>query len=208
MSHKKIHIKSGQVFGRLTALHDDFLIGRNRWVNCLCSCGKTKSIRLSSLIRGYSASCGCYRIEQLKKNNSTHGYSRAGKVASTYVIWSKMKGRCKNEKTKDFPNYGGRGIKVCDRWQSFESFLKDMGERPVGMSIERINNDRNYEKSNCKWATNKEQARNRSSTRFIEFNGERRCISDWAEVYKIKRATLYARLKRGVQMNEAVLCDG
>ena len=104
--------------------------------------------------------------------------------------------RCNNPKNPDYPRYGGRGITVCERWMTFENFLADMGEKPRGQSIDRINNNGNYEPGNCKWATQREQVRNSSHMRLITCNGETLCFKDWAARLKISPSSLYRRLKR------------
>jgi hypothetical protein len=121
-----------------------------------------------------------------------------------FEVWKSMLGRCGNPKDKNYFRYGGRGIIVCDRWKDFVNFLEDMGERPLGMTLERINNDSNYEPQNCRWATVKEQARNRRGQRLIEFNGETKCLSEWAEQYKIIPDTLASRLKAGMDITRAL----
>lgn len=108
-----------------------------------------------------------------------------------------MKQRCSNPKNPAYKYYGGRGIKVCERWKVFDNFLSDMGERPTGMKLDRINNDGNYELSNCRWATHKEQCRNMSNNRLLTLNGVTKCIAEWAEFLKIKPQILYSRSKEG-----------
>ena len=106
--------------------------------------------------------------------------------------------RCENPKAKNFPRYGGRGITVCERWRtSFEAFLSDMGSRPEGKTLDRIDNEGNYEPSNCRWATASEQQRNMRSNQWVEFNGERMIVTDWARRLGISHGTLRHRLARG-----------
>lgn len=126
--------------------------------NCICDCGNKKAIPGSNIKNGQAKSCGCLRIEATTKRLTTHGKSRT----PTYNIWCSMRERCSNEKVKNYHRYGGRGVKVCARWEnSFESFYFDMGEKPEGLSIDRIDNNGNYEPGNCKWSTNCEQSSNR-----------------------------------------------
>jgi hypothetical protein len=161
----KIDIKVGEKFGRLTVIKESepkiFNSGRKeRKLLCQCECGNVKDIILNSLRTGVTKSCGCFFSEKIKTINIKHGHSYTKK--SAYGSWSDMRQRCLNPNNQDYKYYGGRGIKVCDRWlESFNNFLEDMGERPEGLSIDRIDVNGNYEPSNCKWATRKEQTGNR-----------------------------------------------
>jgi hypothetical protein len=146
-------------------------------------------------------SCGCVRIEATAKRVRTHGRS----TSNTYKIWNGIKQRCLNTQSKAYLTYGNRGITMCNEWTIFQNFLNDMGERPAGLSIERINNDLGYCKENCKWATSKEQASNKRTTRIIEIDGVSKSMKDWsreenARVYE----TIRARLKRGIPPKQAV----
>jgi hypothetical protein len=139
---------------------------------------------------GNTRSCGCLYVEQARTMNLIHGRSHTPGV---YSCWSNMMKRCRGVSD---PYYGGRGIKVCDRWHSFENFLADMGERPVGQTIERIDNDGDYEPSNCRWATRKEQSRNQRKNILVTLNGETLCLSEWAERLNINVGTVRSRIKR------------
>ncbi len=124
-----------------------------------------------------------------------HGHARVGKVSPTHLVWQHMMSRCNYEKNIRWPNYGGRGIKICWRWHIFRNFLADMGERPSREhSIDRIDNNGDYEPGNCRWATRKEQCRNRKSNRIIEFQGQRLTLAEWSERTGIKSFTIAARI--------------
>jgi hypothetical protein len=156
---------SGQLFGRLKVLkRHGRKHGHTTWV-CVCSCGN-KCVKIAThLVNGLSRSCGCLRSEVASRSgkaNTTHGNAKHGlgiKPSKTYRTWRAMKVRCLNANHTHYDRYGGRGISVCARWlNSFENFLADMGERPDGLSL---NNDGNYEPSNCRWASAREQGQNR-----------------------------------------------
>ena len=149
---------TGQKFGRLLVLK--FLESRDnkRFWLCLCDCGKFKEKPTGELTNGGTLSCGCMKREKILKATTTHGLTKTPE----YQTWAGIKKRCLNSKNKDYHHYGGRGITICKRWlNSFENFLEDMGERPSkNHSIDRIDNNSNYCKENCRWATQKEQKRN------------------------------------------------
>jgi hypothetical protein len=133
-----------------------------------------------------------------------HGHSIGGKHSRTYVAWREMVRRCTYPRHHQFKSYGGRGITVCERWMRFPAFLEDMGEAPEGLSLDRRENSKGYDKANCRWATMKEQGRNRRNNRLITLNGETHCISEWAEMIGAQNGTIYARLRTGWDVEAAL----
>jgi len=135
----------------------------------------------------------------------THGHCKNYHRSRTYNVWHKMRQRCFNPKDPKYPNYGGRGITIDPRWMVFETFLEDMGVCPDKHSIDRIDNNANYCKANCKWSTNKEQCNNRRSCRYLEFNGKKMTHQQWAESLGFKEGSAIAfRLKSGWTIEEAL----
>ena len=174
--------------------------GTATWL-CICDCGNQRIIAGTSLRAGRNKSCGCASPLFTTEKMKTHGKSRD----RIYSIWVGMLIRCSEKsKGKTRKNYFLRGINVCDKWKNFESFYEDMGEPSLNYSIERINNNGNYEPGNCKWATSKEQGNNTSANKKIEFNGQIKNISQWAELLNIKPNTLTYRLKRGWSIERAL----
>lgn len=184
---------TGLRFGRLVVIsfsHKDKR--RKSYWNVKCDCGNTKIVAGFNLGTNIN-SCGCLQKESRIFCSTTHGKRKT----KTYSIWNSMKQRCNNEKSLFFAHYGARGVFVCDRWKdSFQNFIDDMGECPSGMSIDRINNDGPYSPENCRWSSKKTQARNRRSNKVIEFNGQIKTLSEWAESLNIKLGTLHSRLNR------------
>jgi hypothetical protein len=166
---------TGQTFGRLTA---QWPIGRSpqgAWWLCLCKCGNLHPVKISSLRNSETKSCGCLRIDLGRTAKLTHGYTKNGILTPEYRSWAAAKTRCTNVRSRQFPDYGGRGITFCARWrgsEGFVNFLTDMGVRPAGTSLDRINNDGNYEPGNCRWATNKQQVDNRRIRTIENFSDE------------------------------------
>lgn len=199
----RIKDMTGMKFGRLTvvSLNTELTTTRSAVWKCECECGKEKNIDGSSLRRGDTKSCGCYRIEKTIFTNTTHGNSKKRE----YPVWIGMIRRCLNPDSNSFKRYGGRGIKVCERWRdSFENFYTDMGPRPPGSSIDRIDNDGDYEPKNCRWATWIEQCRNRRNNRLIEHSGKIQTLSAWAIETGIDGDSISSRLKAGWTVADAL----
>ncbi len=191
---------TGRRFGRLIviSLAPKRSPKTSHW-NVRCNCGKEFVTWGGSLASGETQSCGCLKVETAGLQSLKHGCA-SGDVTPEYKTWAGIKRRCYNVKTKDYQRYGGRGIKVCDRWlESFENFLEDMGQRPSDQhSIDRHpDNNGNYEPGNCRWATIEEQARNRRSTKLITLWGFTGTQGQIVERFGISAATLRGRVNRG-----------
>lgn len=183
----------GKRFGRLTVVSGAMTTNRRRF-NVICDCGRTSIVSMSNLKSGHTQSCGCLHKEALKKPR-THGMSKS----SEYKSYHKMLERCYNPKDINYKNYGGREIRVCDRWlESFENFFADMGKKPTPKhSIERNETDGNYEPSNCRWATKLEQNRNRRRHAWFEHGGIKLIREDWAKVFQVAPSQINLQIKRG-----------
>lgn len=195
----------GCEFGRWTVLEYCGSSGQGAMWTCKCQCGTIKNIRSASLLNGRSTSCGCYARDSLAKRATQHGHNtRKTGQSPTYKSWRAMLKRCDDPKQNGYHNYGGKGIKVCDEWRSFECFLRDMGERPDCKTLDRIDNSLGYTKENCRWMSMKEQANNRSTNTRLTHQGKTHTISEWADILGIKRVTISTRLFRGASIENAL----
>lgn len=195
----------GTKYGSLTVLGIERFEKKNGFfVATRCDCGTEKIVRFNYLMNGHTKSCGCL-IGIKNKSRATHKHTERGNINRTYAIYRDMRTRCENPHYRQFYLYGGRGIKVCDRWrQGYENFLADMGERPAGMTLERIDVDGDYGLHNCRWATPAEQANNKRNSRFIEYQGRRQTVAQWARELGILDKTIYARLAQGWPPDKAL----
>lgn len=192
---------TGKSFGHLIVLSEN---GRHRkeaaWL-CLCECGTEITLPGFRLRSGQTKSCGCLRNELIRKATTVHG--RADTKGS-WRIWIDMRRRCERPNDSAFPRYGGRGIKVCERWSVFANFLEDMGEHPPGMTLDRIDNNGNYEPSNCRWTTYSRNNRNKRNNHLLTIGDITRCIADWSDASGIAARTIWRRISLGWPSEAAV----
>jgi len=183
----------GEKYGRLTVMQRSE--SRPRYFTCECECGVTKEVFSSHLKGGKTTSCGCYHKEIVSTLMKARQTKHSMYGTPEYTKWNAMMDRCFNPNSKNFVNYGGRGITVDTLWHNFENFYKDMGDSN-GLTLERVNNEIGYTASNCRWATQKEQANNRRSCRQITFKGKTQNITQWAKELNVPRTRLYERICR------------
>lgn len=169
--------------------------GRMHWfVPCVCSCGRFDYVAATTIRKGMGKKCrpcGKYKI---------HGMA----ATPTYSSWTAMMSRCYRSKTNDYESYGGRGIRVFERWHGFEAFYADMGDRPEGKTLDRINSNTNYGPGLCRWATSREQARNHRNNVWVEAFGQKMIITDWSEQTGIHQRTIRARIANGWPVEKAL----
>lgn len=194
---------SGQRFGRLTVIAQAGTAGKNALWICQCDCGGFKVVPGIRIRFGSVKSCGCIQKEKAAARLRTHGQSGTRE----YRIWNGISKRCLNPAFIGWRLYGSRGISVCDRWRQFENFLADMGPCPSSRhSLDRFPNaDGNYEPENCRWATPKEQSRNKRNNRMLTVSGETHCVTEWAEIRSMSMRTILARLNLGWTHEQAVM---
>lgn len=193
---------TGQRFGRLVAIKTN---GKNKYGNvmwlCHCDCGNEHIVTSGKLIQGKSKSCGCYRKENSAKLLEKHGITKGGKPR-TFIIWNGMKARCYNPKSKSYKSYGGRGIRICDEWlgengfRNFHEWAFKNGYSDT-LEIDRINNDGNYEPSNCQWISKNENRMKQRKMRYFDVNGKRLNVSQWRRELGISKSVAYKRLNHG-----------
>lgn len=205
--------ETGKRFGKLLVVrllpHSH---GRGAEFECLCDCGKSVVVAGCKLREPNKVSCGCAKRPPIRKGPKLHAYEPSFKTASNkrswpeYSVWQGIKTRCQNPVNHDYVNYGARGITVCDLWRrSFDSFVEDMGDRPSHLhSIDRIDNDKGYYKGNCRWATTKEQNRNKRQTKTVEFLGKTMPLSEVAEITGVSHSSLSGFIRRGKSVEQAI----
>lgn len=202
-THKLPYIWPGTRFGRLTVIAECEIptnaTGRHYF--CQCECGEATVSKCRVLLNGTKSSCGCLAIEGLINRSRTHGHGKngtGGNGSRTYISWTQMRQRCLNPHHTFYAEYGGRGITVCARWvNSFENFLADMGERPMGMSLDRIDVLKGYSPENCRWLSQKGQCRNKRDNLLLTYNGKTLCASEWAEITGLPQSTICKRYRSG-----------
>ena len=195
----------GQKFGKLTVIERAENKGKNtRWL-CLCECGNKTIVHAISLRSGSTKSCGCYKSIAPKLSNTKHGMSHT----TTHKIWCDIKSRCFCLNDPAYKNYGGRGITMCDRWKnSFEAFYEDVSKLPhfneKGFTLDRIDNDGNYEPNNVRWVDRITQGNNKRNNRLISYNGETHTMAEWAKIKGLNYKTLSCRLYDGWDISRAL----
>ena len=198
----KTIFKVGDRFCRLVVTGDAGISSKVSYSFCTCDCGTHLKVQNKKLKNGHTRSCGCLKLELLIERSTTHGMSELPE----YGVWQDIKKRCFNRRHKFWDYYGGRGITICAEWKdSFKTFYADMGKRPFkGAEVDRELNDGDYTPSNCRWVTRIVNMRNTRFNRVIEYDGESRCIAEWAELYNIKAKMLWDRLDAGWEMGKAL----
>lgn len=184
-------IIQGQIFGRLTVIEKECKVkDKPQRFLCQCSCGNQKIIMGRHLISSHTVSCGCFKKETTRNRVFKHGDSHT----PTHSIWVNMRDRCNNKHNKSYPYYGDRGISVCERWNDYSLFIEDMGYRPDGLELDRIDNNKGYYKENCRWSNRHQQMRNQRRSVIIEYQGESIQMNDLADRFGINKHTFKSRI--------------
>lgn len=200
-------VNIGDKFGRMLVLQETHR-GRptGQMYLCQCECGEQRIVPKHALYAGRTVSCGCYSKEASKRRLTKHGQAGSRRTPE-YTCWASMLQRCHTPTDTGFSHYGARGIRVCDRWRnSFENFLADMGRKPSpNHSLDRIDNDGNYEKANCRWATSRQQANNTTRNRLVTFAGHTHTLQEWCDLLGItSHHVVRSRIHRGWSFVDAV----
>lgn len=193
----KINMNIGFKFNKLTIVSYNKKVGQKHKVNAICDCGNTAVVEFNKILSGHTKSCGCLTTK--------HNLSSGKKKTKIYRAWRSMMGRCFNKNVKRYSIYGGRGITVCDRWMDFSNFLSDMGMPPSSNhSLDRIDNNGNYEPTNCRWATIYEQANNKRRNVYVNINGEKMSVSQAERLLGFPCGKLKSRLYLGYSIDDAI----
>ena len=204
MKGKRIEVKQGQTFGFLTTIEEaprrrsGKRMASNRYFLCKCTCGNKKEVKLSNLTHGKTKSCGCYNPRITHKMTKT----------PTYASWREMKRRCncEDKNRQCYQNYKKNSVTYDPKWESFENFLKDMGERPEGMTLDRKDPFGNYNKKNCRWATHYEQSSNKRNSVKTCFKGRQyKSVAELSKTFGIHNATIRQRMKNGWPLEKVLL---
>lgn len=199
----------GQRFGRFTVLErSNRTDGHTHWWICKCDCGNTKEVRGGSLLRGDTKSCGCLNREMAKERGKAMLTKHGWYGTRLYSIWHSMVDRCTNSKARNYNDYGGRGITVCEEWRNHpEQFCEWSVKNGYddSLSIDRIDTNGNYEPANCQWISIEKQQQNKRNNINITLNGETHCLAEWARKLKLKPQTIYSRVYRGITNHEIIL---
>ncbi len=190
----------GKKFGAITVIK---MVsgGDNPVIYGRCDCGTSKHFHAKNVWRGMSQSCGCLKGKKISEAKTTHGLCHH----ALYATYKHMVGRCEDSSCSGFKDYGGRGIRVCRRWKDIRKFVSDMApSHRAGLQLDRINNNGNYSPSNCRWVLPRENLRNTRRNIFFYKNGERLCVSDWAQKLGVSKNMIYARLWRGWDIERAI----
>ena len=200
---------TGKKFGRLTVIKrvENNKWGKAQWL-CRCDCGNETIVRCDYLVQNRTTSCGCYNRELItkyrKNEKDTENKNYKEKL---YTVLKGMKRRCYNKNEKAYKNYGQRGIKICNEWlnsfQSFYDWAINNGYKE-GLTIDRINNNGNYEPSNCRWITNKKQQNNRNDNCYITYKNQTHTLAEWSEIFNIRYSRLFWRIKKGWDIEKAL----
>lgn len=199
----------GDVYGHWTVIEPATMKEGVRHVKCRCKCGTERSVLLVNLVKGKSKSCGCLARKLKSERIKKHGlaWDKDGKMRPLYGVWLAMKSRCCNVKSKSYPRYGGRGIRVCREWEEsyslFHKWALQSGYNK-GLTIERVNNEGNYEPDNCTWADRKTQANNRRTNHVLLYKGKEYALAQLCRKFGLKHSTILGRLSRGWSLEDAV----
>lgn len=191
----------GKKFNMLTVIEKDGHMGKKVLWKCICECGNYTHVSTNDLTSNNTKSCGCYNKDAIKNRSITHGLSKT----QIYHSWTAMKDRCFNKNSNRYKDYGGRGITICDKWLSFEGFYEDMGDSfKPNLSIDRIDYNKNYELSNCKWSNCTEQANNKRNVKLYEYNGIKDSLNNICRELNLNRALVYNRIRKGWSIEKAI----